>query len=252
MRVGLKARQRVFVARHQEQLHPGHGLAGGKGAGKNGEAVGAAHGQESDVRDHEPLHGTVAVAPVHLVRGGGGQDVHSGFALGYEGVYGNGGEHLTVPAAVDGKGVLPDLLAQLLDDPAQIVAVEVPADASPHNLVQQVAVGDAQQRQPDLVHVHGGQWDARAPHRREHVTPPRETDPPRTVRHLHVAPRRDDRPPVDVPKALADGHRVGRAVLKIANADSGIVDHHRMVAAAGLKDDIVLDVALVFPSLRRH
>ena len=116
--IGCEAGEGVFVAGLEGKIHPRQGFAGGKGARKDGQAVGPAHGQEPDVRDHEPLDGAVAVAPVHLVRGGGGQDVHSGFALGYEGVYGNGGEHLTVPAAVDGKGVLPDLLAQLLDDPA--------------------------------------------------------------------------------------------------------------------------------------
>ena len=60
--VGGALGQGVFVARQQGQGYPRHRLAGGERTGEDGEAPGAAHGHQPDVRDDQPLDGAVPVA----------------------------------------------------------------------------------------------------------------------------------------------------------------------------------------------
>ncbi len=133
-------------------------------------AVVAAQGEQADVGDHQPLRGPIFVAVRVFLGRFGGHDVDARLRVAQDLVDRNrGGDLLVALAAGQRQSPLPNRFPGSLGDVFEIVAVQQIGDAAIFDLLQQVAVVDAQHPQPRRVEIDADQRQLLAAGFRQHV-----------------------------------------------------------------------------------
>ena len=197
--VGGLGRQHLVVARDQPELDAADRLRRRQRIDEGMDAVAARIGGEPEVGDDEPLRCALAVLLRGNVARNRGEHIDAGLELRHRLGDGKVGGDLGVQRSlVDRHLAGPHLIALLLGDVVQAVAVEVPLEVAAEHGVDQIAVADAVDRDLDLVGVDADEGNALLPGLRQHIGLAGKTDEGTAVAHIDVEVR-------GLEQVLADG-----------------------------------------------
>ena len=174
--VGGRLAQFAVVAGIQPQIKASQRLGGGQRAGEYVQPVIAAQREQADVGDDQPLRGPVLVAVRVFLERLGSHDVDARLRITQNFVDRNRGDHILIAFAADQvQGSLPQQFTGIFGDPADVVTIERVSKAPIQNLLQQIAVIDAQHPHPRLIHIDADQRQLLAAGFGQHVGGPAKT-----------------------------------------------------------------------------